>query len=111
MSTQSFASLGVSNAVVDALSKDGIVTPFPIQRRVLPDALDGRDLFVRSPTGSGKSLAFGVPMVDSIEATDRAPSRSCSSRRGSSPRRSSMRCVASPMRVRSASPPSTAAPD
>ena len=71
MSTQSFASLGVSNAVVEALSKDGITSPFPIQQRVLPDALDGRDLLVRSPTGSGKSLAFGVPMVDLIEATDR----------------------------------------
>jgi len=71
MSKQSFASLGVSNAVVEALSKAGISEPFPIQSRVLPDALAGHDLLVRSPTGSGKSLAFGVPMVDLIEATDR----------------------------------------
>jgi superfamily II DNA/RNA helicase len=71
MSKQSFADLGVSNAVVDALATRGITSPFPVQRRVLPDALDGRDLLVRSPTGSGKSLAFGVPMVDRIEATDR----------------------------------------
>jgi ATP-dependent RNA helicase RhlE len=71
MSKQSFASLGVSNAVVEALCSNGIVEPFPIQSRVLPDALAGRDLLVRSPTGSGKSLAFGVPMVDLIEATDR----------------------------------------
>jgi ATP-dependent RNA helicase RhlE len=74
MSKQSFASLGVSNAVVEALDAAGISAPFPIQARVLPDALAGRDLLVRSPTGSGKSLAFGVPMVDLIEATDRRPS-------------------------------------
>jgi len=73
MSQKSFADLGVSKVVADALSARGITSPFPIQTRVLPDALNGRDLLVRSPTGSGKSLAFGVPMVERLEATDKRP--------------------------------------
>jgi len=66
--SQSFAGLGVSNAVADALTARGFTSPFPVQTRVIPDALAGRDLFVKSPTGSGKSLAFGVPMVDRLDA-------------------------------------------
>jgi superfamily II DNA/RNA helicase len=72
---QSFADLGVSEAVASALAAQGIVTPFPVQQRVLPDALAGHDVLVRSPTGSGKSLAFGVPMVERLEAnTSQRPS-------------------------------------
>ena len=73
MSKQSFAQLGVSDAVARALASEGITDPFPVQRRVLPDALAGRDVLVRSPTGSGKSLAFGVPMVERLEATGPRP--------------------------------------
>src|SRR3954468_6718568 len=65
---QSFSDLGVSEVVCAALEKRGFTSPFPVQERVLPDALAGRDLLVRSPTGSGKSLAFGIPMVESLEA-------------------------------------------
>jgi len=68
MSSQSFADLGVSKAVVGALGARGIVDPFPVQRLVVPDVLAGRDVLVKSPTGSGKTLAFGVPMVDRLRA-------------------------------------------
>ncbi|HWK16645.1 MAG TPA: DEAD/DEAH box helicase [Solirubrobacteraceae bacterium] len=73
MSMQSFAELGVSGAVQDALRRRGINEPFPVQQLVIGDVLAGRDVLVRSPTGSGKTLAFAVPMVDSIEATDPRP--------------------------------------
>ena len=63
----SFADLGISNPVVDALSKRGITEPFPVQEMVVADALAGHDLLVQSPTGSGKTLAFGIPAVDLIE--------------------------------------------
>jgi ATP-dependent RNA helicase RhlE len=63
----SFADLGISNPVVDALAKRNIHDPFPVQEMVIADALDGHDLLVQSPTGSGKTLAFGIPMVDLIE--------------------------------------------
>jgi len=67
---KSFADLGISTSVVDALSQRGIEQPFPVQRLVIEDALDGNDLLVQSPTGSGKTLAFGIPMVDCIEPGD-----------------------------------------
>jgi len=74
MSNQSFADLGVSRAVVSSLAQQGITEPFPIQRRVIADALSGRDLLARSPTGSGKTLAFGIPLVDRIAADGPRPS-------------------------------------
>ncbi|MDQ6835261.1 MAG: DEAD/DEAH box helicase [Actinomycetota bacterium] len=69
----SFAELGVSSAVTDALIRLDVTTPFAIQRLVISDVLAGRDVLAKSPTGSGKTLAFGVPMVDRIKAEDRRP--------------------------------------
>ena len=63
----SFADLGTSKQVVDALRARSIAEPFPVQEMVIRDALAGRDLLVQSPTGSGKTLAFGVPLVDVVE--------------------------------------------
>jgi superfamily II DNA/RNA helicase len=59
-----FADLGTSKPVVDALRARSIAQPFPVQEMVVRDALAGHDLLVQSPTGSGKTLAFGVPLVD-----------------------------------------------
>jgi ATP-dependent RNA helicase RhlE len=73
MSDKSFADLGVSKAVVDALSERGYHEPFAVQRLVIEDILDGRDVLAQSPTGSGKTLAFGVPMADIIAADSRRP--------------------------------------
>ncbi|HUA03781.1 MAG TPA: DEAD/DEAH box helicase [Solirubrobacteraceae bacterium] len=73
MSTESFADLGVSRAVVSSLSQAGIVEPFAIQRAVIGDATAGRDVIAKSPTGSGKTLAFGIPLVERISATDPRP--------------------------------------
>ena len=73
MSSQSFADLGVSRPVVDALAANGVKQPFAIQRLVIEDVLAGRDVFAQSPTGSGKTLAFGVPIVDLVEASARRP--------------------------------------
>jgi superfamily II DNA/RNA helicase len=68
-----FADLGTSKPVVDALNARSITQPFPVQEMVVRDALAGRDLLVQSPTGSGKTLAFGVPMVDLIEPDGKGP--------------------------------------
>ena len=70
---QSFADLGVSNAVVSALVTEGITEPFAVQRLVIGDILAGRDVLTRSPTGSGKTLAFGIPLVDRIAADGPRP--------------------------------------
>lgn len=73
MSTSSFADLGVSRAVVDALSRKQITEPFAIQRLVIGDVLAGRDVLVKSPTGSGKTLAFGIPIAERIDARGARP--------------------------------------
>ncbi|HVV89908.1 MAG TPA: DEAD/DEAH box helicase [Solirubrobacterales bacterium] len=62
-----FAELGTSEPVVEALRARSITEPFPVQEMVIADALAGHDLLVQSPTGSGKTLAFGVPLVDLLE--------------------------------------------
>ncbi len=74
MSRPTFAELGVSSAVADALATRGITTPFEVQSLVIGDVLAGRDVHVKSPTGSGKTLAFMAPIADRIEATDPRPS-------------------------------------
>ncbi|MEA2458404.1 MAG: ATP-dependent helicase RhlE [Thermoleophilaceae bacterium] len=71
--SKNFADLGVSRAVVDALSKRGFTEPFAIQRLVIEDVLKGRDVLAKSPTGSGKTLAFAVPMSDRIAADSQRP--------------------------------------
>ena len=58
-----FESLGVPAAVAAGLNARGITSPFPIQAATLPPALAGRDVCGRAPTGSGKTIAFGIPLV------------------------------------------------
>src|SRR5579872_4315459 len=73
MSKQSFADLGVSSAVLGALSRRGIAAPFPVQRLVLEDVLAGRDVLVKAPTGSGKTLAFAIPLVERLDTGGPTP--------------------------------------
>jgi ATP-dependent RNA helicase RhlE len=68
MSQQSFADLGVSQPVVRALADRGIHSPFAIQELVIADVLDGCDVLAKSPTGSGKTIAFAAPLADILEA-------------------------------------------
>ena len=82
MSKQSFADLGVSDAVARALAERGIHEPFAVQSLVVADILAGHDVLLASPTGSGKTLAFGVPLVDRIQATAKRPAARAEDRRG-----------------------------
>ena len=58
-----FAELGVPSTVTRVLSRQGINEPFEVQRVAIPDALAGRDICGRAPTGSGKTIAFGIPVI------------------------------------------------
>ncbi|GAA1596193.1 DEAD/DEAH box helicase [Leucobacter chromiireducens subsp. chromiireducens] len=76
--TPTFESLGVPAAIADALAKNGKSAPFPIQRDTLPDTLAGRDVLGRGRTGSGKTIAFGIPLVANLAedvVAKRRPSR------------------------------------
>lgn len=66
-----FADFGLPPAVVSALERHGIVQPFGIQQATLPDSLSGRDVLGRGPTGSGKTVAFALPLVTRLAASGR----------------------------------------
>ena len=74
MKSDSFAGLGVSEAVSRELAQRGIHSPFAVQGMVIPDVLAGHDVLAQSPTGSGKTLAFGVPLVERLRDSDPRPS-------------------------------------
>ncbi len=61
-----FADYGVHPDIVGALTEVGIVHPFPIQAMTLPVALGGHDIIGQAKTGTGKTLGFGIPMIQRI---------------------------------------------
>lgn len=67
-----FAELGLPRPIIDALERQGITEPFPIQKIAIPAILQGKDVLGRGPTGSGKTFAFGLPMLSRLAG---APSR------------------------------------
>ncbi|MGB7981314.1 MAG: DEAD/DEAH box helicase, partial [Candidatus Nanopelagicales bacterium] len=64
--TATFAGLGVPAALIASLAAGGIDAPFPIQSATLPDSLAGRDVLGRGRTGSGKTVAFALPLVAAL---------------------------------------------
>ncbi|HEY1825458.1 MAG TPA: DEAD/DEAH box helicase [Acidimicrobiales bacterium] len=74
---QTFEGLGVSPELVAVLHAQGITTAFPIQAMTIADALAGRDVCGKAKTGSGKTLGFGLPMLQRLAASGEpaAPSR------------------------------------
>ncbi|MGA0065609.1 MAG: DEAD/DEAH box helicase [Candidatus Nanopelagicales bacterium] len=65
-----FAELGAAPDIVSSLAAAGIERAFPIQAMTLPLALDGRDLIGQAKTGTGKTLGFGIPLLQRIERDD-----------------------------------------
>ena len=71
--SNTFADLGVPDDLVATLAARGIDEPFEIQAATIPDVLAGRDVCGRAPTGSGKTIAFGVPLLARISRAAEAP--------------------------------------
>ena len=63
---QTFAELGVLPSITEALAEAGIVHPFPIQAMAIPIALTGTDMIGQARTGTGKTLAFGVTLLQRV---------------------------------------------
>ena len=61
-----FADLGLGSNITETLANMGAATPFPIQAASIPAVLEGRDVLARGRTGSGKTIAFGAPLVESV---------------------------------------------
>ena len=60
----SFADLGLSESTLQALKDVGYELPSPIQEQAIPPMLQGRDVIGQAQTGSGKTAAFGLPIIE-----------------------------------------------
>jgi superfamily II DNA/RNA helicase len=64
--TTTFADLGISPRLLDALERNQISSPVPVQAEAIPPLLRGQDVVIEAPTGSGKTLAFLLPLVERL---------------------------------------------
>ena len=67
-----FSELNIDQDMVDALATKGILEPFPIQTQTIPMGLAGQDIIGQAKTGTGKTLGFGLPVLQSL-GTDPEP--------------------------------------
>ncbi len=71
--TNHFSSLGVSPEVIKAIKEMDFVIPTDVQQEVIPHILKNKDLIVMSKTGSGKTGAFGIPLLQAIDPKGHGP--------------------------------------
>jgi superfamily II DNA/RNA helicase len=67
-----FADLAIDPDIVEALASKGIISPFPIQTQTIPLGLSGQDIIGQAKTGTGKTLGFGLPLIQRL-GLDPAP--------------------------------------
>jgi ATP-dependent RNA helicase RhlE len=68
-----FDMLGLAPRLVAKLAEQGITDPTPIQTQAIPHAMNGRDVMGLAQTGTGKTAAFGLPMIDARMKTGVKP--------------------------------------
>ena len=62
-----FAQLGLSDAMLKALEKKGYGYPTTIQQQAIPEFMQWKDVIAKAPTGTGKTFAFGIPMIEHVD--------------------------------------------
>ena len=67
-----FADLGLSGEMLKALEKKGYGYPTTIQAQAIPEFMQWKDVIAKAPTGTGKTFAFGIPMIEHIDAQSEA---------------------------------------
>ncbi len=70
--TLTFSDLGLSDAILKSVKDVGYEEPTPIQAITIPAMLRGGDIIAQAQTGSGKTAAFGLPIIDTVDARDRS---------------------------------------
>src|SRR5690606_21235347 len=73
VTNRSFEALGLSGETLRALNEIGFEEPTPIQIQAIPPMLAGRDLMAQAQTGTGKTAAFGLPIVERLSGQTRGP--------------------------------------
>lgn len=68
-----FAELGLSQKLADRLAEIGLTEPTPIQSKAIPRVLEGRDIMGLAQTGTGKTAAFGLPIVQTLHSNGQKP--------------------------------------
>ena len=63
-----FADLGLSTEILQALEQKGYGYPTRIQAEAIPPFMEWKDVIAKAPTGTGKTFAFGIPMIEHIDA-------------------------------------------
>ena len=71
METILFKDLGLSENILKSIEKMSFVETTPVQGKAILPMIQGRDVTVQAPTGTGKTCAFGVPVVESIDTGNR----------------------------------------
>src|ERR1041384_2038097 len=75
MAPTGFPALGLADSVIDTLTALGYEEPTPVQRETIPLMLAGRDLLAQAATGTGKTAAFALPMIQMLGGEPGAGSR------------------------------------
>jgi ATP-dependent RNA helicase RhlE len=73
MHESTFASLGLAEALLSAVASEGYTTPTPIQTASIPPLLEGKDLLATAQTGTGKTAAFALPIIQLLAARPGRP--------------------------------------
>ena len=68
-----FTELGVKPEILKAVEDMGFEEPTPIQKAAIPTALTGKDLIGQAQTGTGKTAAFGIPILERIDISEKGP--------------------------------------
>jgi ATP-dependent RNA helicase DeaD len=72
MTTENFSELGLSEEILRAVTEMGFTAPSPIQAQGIPAVLQGHDVIGQAQTGTGKTAAFGIPVLERIDTTSNA---------------------------------------
>ena len=65
--TKTFQELGVSEPILRALEQKGLTQPTRVQEEAIPPLQQWRDVIAKAPTGTGKTFAFGIPIIEHID--------------------------------------------
>lgn len=73
MKIQTFQDFSISDNIKKSIDEMNFKNPTPVQKTAIPEALAGKDIIVQSQTGTGKTLAYGIPVVEKLFIEDKSP--------------------------------------